>query len=84
MTEKDADEIVIGRSQDFRKIYSTNTNIYTTDVDIRWLLFNERFLQEDGKWVMLSDGMVILTPECAKKALKEMEKAVDQVIRTAR
>jgi len=65
----------IARSPQFVKLYATNTKVFSTDVDIRFSIFNEKFEDEDEE-VFVSDGMVILTPECAKKLLNELGEAV--------
>ncbi len=58
----------ITRGHSFQKIYSTNLIGGGTEYDFRFELFNEkiRFSPED-KWSYISDAMVILTPQAAKK-----------------
>jgi hypothetical protein len=55
-------KVSIVRSPDFRKTYATNVLYEETDRDVRLHLFNEVF-SEEGKKVLLEDGMLILTKE---------------------
>ena len=58
-----------------QNIYATNVIISQTEFDFRIELFNEKFQVEDG-WAYHSDGLIILTPEAAKKLLIDLQKNI--------
>ena len=71
----DKKRISVFRSTLFNKIYATNVNITSTDVDFRVELFNEKFKIETG-WVYQSDGLLILTKTAAKKLLITLDEKI--------
>lgn len=71
----DKKRISVFRSTLFNKIYATNVNITSTDVDFRVELFNEKFKSETG-WVYQSDGLLILTKTAAKKLLITLDEKI--------
>jgi len=62
----------------FKKIYATNVFVFHTDVDVRIELFNEK-IKRDDQWVYASDGLVILTPQAAKKLYLRLKDVVGQM-----
>ena len=73
--EVEESNISVFRSSLFTKIYATNVILSQTDFDLRIELFNEKFQVEDG-WAYHSDGLMILTPEVAKKLLIDLQKTI--------
>jgi hypothetical protein len=61
----------------FSKIYTTNMRVFQTDADIRIELFNEKRETED-EVIYYSDGLVILTPEAAKKLSTELKGMIEK------
>lgn len=59
-------EKAIVRADSFQKFYVTNLIAFETKYDFRIELMNERLKFED-RWEYVSDAMVILTPQAAKK-----------------
>ena len=70
--EKKPKTIVRGRS--FQKIYATNLIGGGTEFDFRFELFNEKIkFPPDNKWTYVSDAMIILTPQAARKLQKLLD-----------
>jgi hypothetical protein len=70
-SEETTKENKIYRTPLFTKTYATNVKVFQTDVDIRIELFNEKRETED-EIIFYSDGLVLLTPEAAKKLSLEL------------
>lgn len=67
----------IYRTPLFTKIYTTNIKVFQTDVDIRIELLNEK-RETKEETVFYSDGLVILTPEAAKKLSLELNEMIQK------
>ncbi len=63
---KKKEEHTIIRADNFQKFYVTNFNAIETKYDFRIELMNEK-LKFERHWDYISDAMVILTPQAAKK-----------------
>lgn len=74
---KEKEKISVYRTPLFTKLYATNLRVFRTDVDFRIELFNEKFESEE-ETVFYSDGIVMLTPEAAKKLMIELTRAVEK------
>lgn len=70
---------VVLRSQDFKKLYITNFISGPTRYDFRVQTFNERVKLEDGKkTAFISDGLLIFTPQAAKKLSSAIQSYISQ------
>lgn len=74
--EEATKESKIYRTPLFTKIYATNVKVFPTDVDIRVELLNEKRETED-ETIFYSDGLVMLTPEAAKKLSLELNITIE-------
>lgn len=70
---------VVLRSHDFKKLYITNFISGPTRYDFRVQTFNERVKLEDGKkTAFISDGLLIFTPQAAKKLSSVIQSYISQ------
>ncbi|MEA3558363.1 MAG: DUF3467 domain-containing protein [Candidatus Thermoplasmatota archaeon] len=70
------ESLPIFRSPQFMKYYATNFRCGVTEVDFRIELCNEK-LEVDKGWELITDAMVIMTPECAKRMNDFLTQAID-------
>ena len=67
------------RSHTFQKLYCTNLIGGGTKYDFRFELFNEKIKSDtDKEWLYVSDALVILTPQAAKKLYSTLNKYVKE------
>lgn len=67
------------RSHNFQKLYGTNLVGGGTQYDFRFELFNEKIKIDANKgWSYISDALIILTPQAAKKLFTILDKYVKE------
>ncbi len=71
-----SESLPIFRSPQFMKYYATNFRGGMTEVDFRLELCNEK-LEVDKGWELITDALVIMTPECAKRLNQFLTEALD-------
>lgn len=65
------------RSHNFQKFYGTNLVGGGTKYDFRFELFNEKIkIQPNKDWSYISDALIILTPQAAKKLYSKLDKYI--------
>lgn len=68
------------RVPNFRKYYATNVYVYSTDIDFRVEVLNEKFPAEEREESKtdeyVSDALLILTPEAAKKLRDKLDEQI--------
>jgi hypothetical protein len=69
------EELPIMRSPTFMKFYVTNITGGLTDQDFRFELLNEK-IELDDEWYAISDGLIILSPQGAKKLFIKLEECI--------
>lgn len=66
------------RSHNFPKLYGTNLIGGGTEYDFRFELFNEKIkIGANNHWSYVSDALIILTPQAAKKLHSLLNKYVE-------
>ncbi len=66
----------IMRNPNYSKIYVTNVEGGLTSHDFRFELLNEK-IEQNKKWIYVSDGLLILTPIGAKRLMKKLEASIN-------
>jgi hypothetical protein len=67
------------RAHNFQKLYGTNLVGGGTQYDFRFELFNEKIKIDANKsWSYISDALIILTPQAAKKLFTILDKYVKE------
>ena len=67
------------RTHNFQKLYVTNLVGGGTQYDFRFELFNEKIKIDAKKgWSYISDALIILTPQAAKKLCSLLDKYVKE------
>ncbi len=74
--QQEPEELNLARDLRYQKIYGTNVLCYSTDVDIRIEIMNEKIPDREGNWVYMSEGLVILTPQAAKVLKEHLEETI--------
>lgn len=69
-------ENAITRNPTYHKLYVTNVQGGLTSHDFRFELMNEQIKDNNGNWLYISDGLLILSPIGAKRLLHILEKSV--------
>lgn len=65
------------RVPNYKKFYATNVYCALTEHDFRIEFMNEKARDEKGKWLYVSDGMLILSPIGAKRIHEKLGKLID-------
>lgn len=76
--EKNEKALVL-RSHDYKKLYVTNLIAGKTNYDFRVQVFNEKIrIEEEKRWAFVSDGLIIFTPQAAKKLSRDLQSYVSE------